>query len=183
MIGVLADSAPLGDGRDLDLPDDPRRRSSATASRPTSYLFTLKPGVDPDGDRAAGSSQPSSPTACRQTSLQKLLDDASRASLTFDRLIDGFMGLGLIVGVAALGVISARVGRRAPPADRRPARDRLPDAAWSRLSFLLESSFIALTAIVVGTRLGLAVAYNVISDSRRTPSWSQPDFRPLAHLG
>ena len=30
------------------------------------------------------------------------------ASLTFNRLIQGFMGLGLVVGVAALGVISAR---------------------------------------------------------------------------
>jgi hypothetical protein len=30
------------------------------------------------------------------------------ASITFNRLIQGFMGLGLLVGVAALGVISAR---------------------------------------------------------------------------
>lgn len=30
------------------------------------------------------------------------------ANHTFNRLIQGFMGLGLIVGVAALGVISAR---------------------------------------------------------------------------
>ena len=60
------------------------------------------------------------------------------------------MGLGLVVGVAALGVISARVGRRAAPADRRAARDRLPQADGAG-AFLLESSFIALTAIVVGT--------------------------------
>ena len=40
-----------------------------------------------------------------------------------------------------------------------------------QLSFLIESSFIALTSIVVGTGLGLAVAYSVISDSSRTPSW------------
>jgi ABC-type antimicrobial peptide transport system permease subunit len=39
------------------------------------------------------------------------------------------------------------------------------------VSFLIESSFIALTSIVVGTALALAVAYNVISASRRTPSW------------
>jgi ABC-type lipoprotein release transport system permease subunit len=29
-------------------------------------------------------------------------------------------------------------------------------------SFLLESSFVALTSIVVGTALGLAVAYNAV---------------------
>ena len=41
-------------------------------------------------------------------SMQKLLDDTVGANLTFDRLIEGFMGLGQIVGVAALGVITAR---------------------------------------------------------------------------
>jgi hypothetical protein len=41
-----------------------------------------------------------------------------------------------------------------------------------QLSFIIESSFIALTSILVGTGLRLAVAYSVISDSRRTPSWS-----------
>jgi putative ABC transport system permease protein len=45
-----------------------------------------------------------------------------------------------------------------------------------QLSFLIEPSFIALTSIVVGTGLGLAVAYNVISDSRRTPSWEHMAF-------
>ncbi len=37
--------------------------------------------------------------------------------------------------------------------------------------FLLESSFIALTSIVVGTVLGLWLAYNIVEDSRRQPSW------------
>ena len=45
-----------------------------------------------------------------------------------------------------------------------------------QLSFLLESSFIALTSIFVGTGLGLAVAFNVINDSRRTPSWENMSF-------
>jgi len=35
---------------------------------------------------------------------------------------------------------------------------------------------VALTSIVVGTALGLVVAHNVISDSRRTPSWAGMDF-------
>jgi putative ABC transport system permease protein len=45
-----------------------------------------------------------------------------------------------------------------------------------QLSFLIESSFIALTAIVVGSGLGLATAFNVINDSRRTPSWENMSF-------
>jgi putative ABC transport system permease protein len=38
-------------------------------------------------------------------------------------------------------------------------------------SFLLESSFIAVTSIVVGTLLGLLLAWNIIEDTRQQPSW------------
>ena len=53
-----------------------------------------------------------------------------------------------------------------------------------QLSFLLESSFIALTAIVVGSALGLIVAYNVVADAADQPSW-QGALRfsvPWAHM-
>ena len=108
-------------------------------------------------------------------SLQKLLADAVSASLTFDGLIEGFMALGLIVGVAALGVVSARsvVERRQQIGVLRAIGYR---RSMVQACFLIESSFVALTAIVVGTALGLAVAYNVISDTRRQPSWSGMPF-------
>jgi putative ABC transport system permease protein len=38
-------------------------------------------------------------------------------------------------------------------------------------TFLLESAFVALTAIVVGSALGLLLAFNIISDQRSQPSW------------
>jgi ABC-type lipoprotein release transport system permease subunit len=38
-------------------------------------------------------------------------------------------------------------------------------------TFLLESSFIALTSIVAGTALGLVLAYNMVLDTRDQPSW------------
>ena len=77
----------------------------------------------------------------------------------------GFMGLGLIVGVAALGVITARavVERRQQIGVLRAIGFR---KRMVQLTFLIESSFVALTSIVVGTALGLVVAHNVISDSR-----------------
>ena len=87
----------------------------------------------------------------------------------------GFMGLGLIVGVAALGVITARA-----VVERRQQIGVLRAIGFRRrmvqLSFLIESSFIALTSIVVGTVLGLVVAYNVISDSQSQPSWENLSF-------
>ena len=39
-----------------------------------------------------------------------------------------------------------------------------------------KGTIVALTSIAVGTALGVAVAYNVISDSRRTPSWANMAF-------
>jgi lipoprotein-releasing system permease protein len=38
-------------------------------------------------------------------------------------------------------------------------------------AFLLESSFVALTAIIVGTALGLLLSWNIIDDQRQQPSW------------
>ena len=100
--------------------------------------------------------------------MTKVLHDAVSESLTMNRLIQGFMGLGLLVGVAALGVISARsvVERRQHIGVLRAVgfRQRMVQA-----SFLLESSFIALTAIVVGAALGLILSYNLVSDMGDTP--------------
>jgi putative ABC transport system permease protein len=39
-------------------------------------------------------------------------------------------------------------------------------------AFLLESSLIAVSSILFGTLLGLVLAYNIISDQQRMPSWS-----------
>ena len=81
------------------------------------------------------------------------------------------MGLGLIVGIAALGVISARA-----VVERRQQIGILRALGFRRgmiqLSFLIESSFIALTAIVVGTLLALIVAVNVIEDTASQSSWA-----------
>jgi putative ABC transport system permease protein len=149
---------------------------------PTTHLFALTNGVDA---KAAAMKLESTFLAngMQADSSQKLLADAVGANLTFDRLIMGFMGLGLIVGVAALGVITARA-----VVERRQQIGVLRAIGFRRrmvqLSFLIESSFVALTSILVGTGLGLAVAYNVILDSRRTPSWEHMAFSvPWLTLG
>jgi putative ABC transport system permease protein len=74
-------------------------------------------------------------------------------------LIQGFMGLGLVVGVAALGVISTRavVERRHQIGVLRAIGYRSWMIQWS---FLLESSFVALLGIFIGLALGLILAYN-----------------------
>jgi putative ABC transport system permease protein len=77
-------------------------------------------------------------------------------------LFQGFMGLGLVVGVVALGVVSARsvVERRQHIGVLRAIGFQ---PAMVRLGFLVEASFVSLTAIFAGTGLGLVMSYNVVS--------------------
>ncbi|MGD9101847.1 MAG: FtsX-like permease family protein, partial [Anaerolineae bacterium] len=74
-------------------------------------------------------------------------------------LIQGFMGLGLAVGSASLGIISTRavVERRHQIGVLRAIGYR----SWMiQGSFLLESSFVALLGIFIGLGLGLILSYN-----------------------
>ena len=173
VIGVLSDRAPL---TMAGIWTSQSTLASAFGSRvvPTVHLFALKPGVD-SVQTARALESAFLANGMQADAAKKLLADGISASLTFDRLIEGFMGLGLIVGVAALGVVSTRsvVERRQQIGVLRAIGFR---RGMVQACFLLESSFVALTAIVVGTALGLAVAYNVIADTRRQPSWSGMPF-------
>ena len=102
--------------------------------------------------------------------IEQVVDDYTAGNVMFNRLIQGFLGLGLLVGVAALGVISARavVERRQQIGVMRAIGFR---GRSVQVAFLLESSFVALTAIVVGTLLGLLLAWNIIRDQQAQPSW------------
>jgi len=74
-------------------------------------------------------------------------------------LLQSFMGLGLIVGSASIGIISARavVERRQQIGMLRAIGYRSWMIQWS---FLIEASFVALLGILLGVGLGLILAYN-----------------------
>ncbi|SVC07707.1 uncharacterized protein METZ01_LOCUS260561 [marine metagenome] len=95
-------------------------------------------------------------------SLQNLLDDERAAASGFLLVLQGFMGLGLIVGIAALGVISFRA-----VVERRQQIGMLRAIGYQRsmiaLSFLLESGFIALVGIALGLILGITFSWSVIA--------------------
>ena len=87
-------------------------------------------------------------------------DQVAFISSFYDLLI-GYMGLGIVVGVAGLGVISMRavVERRQQIGVLRAIGYR----QWMiQLSFLLESSFIALAGVGIGIALGSVVSYNIV---------------------
>jgi putative ABC transport system permease protein len=168
VIGILKDTAPL-EMVGISTSHDTVASAFPGRAQPTIHYFGLAPGVDPDS-AAAELESAFLGNGLDAESIEQVVDDAIAASRTFNRLIQGFIGLGLLVGVVALGVISARavVERRQQIGVLRAIgfRSRTVQAA-----FLLESSFVALTAIVVGTVLGLILAWNIIDDQRRQPSW------------
>ena len=168
VIGILKDTAPL-EMLGISTSQSTLAKAFPGRVRPTIHYFATAPGVDPENE-AAKLESAFLANGLEAQSIQEVVDDSIAASLTFNHLIQGFLALGLLVGVAALGVISARsvVERRQQIGVMRAIgfRSRMVQAA-----FLLESSFVALTAIVVGTILGLLLAWNIIRDQQAQPSW------------
>ncbi len=168
VIGILKDTAPL-EMLGISTSQSTLAKAFPGRVRPTIHYFATASGVDPENE-AAKLESAFLANGLEAQSIQEVVDDSIAASLTFNHLIQGFLALGLLVGVAALGVISARsvVERRQQIGVMRAIgfRSRMVQAA-----FLLESSFVALTAIVVGTILGLLLAWNIVRDQQAQPSW------------
>jgi putative ABC transport system permease protein len=180
VIGVLSDAVPL-DMAGISTSQQTLSNVFGKRVAPTIHLFGLREGADAS-EVAKGIESAFLANGLEADAHADLLAEAMSANLTFNRLVEGFMGLGLIVGVAALGVIAARsvVERRQQIGVLRAIGFR---RGMVRLSFLLESSFIALTSIIVGCGLGLLVAWNVVRDSQGEPSWENLSFVvPWANL-
>ncbi len=142
---------------------------------PTTYFFRLRRGAD--ATHVASQLEAAFlPIGMQAEATRDTLADIVRGSKTMNQIILGFLGLGLVIGVAALGVVSAR-----SVAERRQQIGVLRAIGFQchmvQLSFLIESSIVALTAIVLGTLCGVAIAINVIDDAARQPSWSQLSVR------
>ena len=87
-------------------------------------------------------------------SLIDQLEEERATSNAFNKLFQGFSGLGLVVGVAAIGVLSVRavVERRQSIGVLRAIGFR---SSMIRTQFLIESSFITILGIFVGICLGI----------------------------
>ena len=97
------------------------------------------------------------PQGVAAVSIQDQLEEGQALFGGFLSLIQGFMGLGLVVGVAAVGVIAFR-----SVVERRQQIGVLRALGYQRslvsLSFLIETGFIVLLGIASGTFLGVALA-------------------------
>jgi putative ABC transport system permease protein len=131
----------------------------------TTYLFKLKDGVDAT-ETADALESAFRTNGMQAQSIEDMLHDATRISFTINSLLQGFMSLGLVVGIAALGVVSTRA-----VVERRHEIGILRAIGFKRSSvqaaFLLESSIVALLGILIGTVLALALSYQVLGDLKQ----------------
>jgi putative ABC transport system permease protein len=168
VIGILKDTAPL-EMLGISTSQETLEASFPGRVDPTIHYFGVQPGVDAR-EAAARLESAFIESGLDAEAIEQVVDEVVAANLTFNRLIQGFLGLGLLVGVTALGVISARA-----VVERRQQVGVMRAVGFRRqmvlAAFLLESSFVALTSIVVGTVLGLILAWNIIDDQRQQPSW------------
>jgi putative ABC transport system permease protein len=125
-----------------------------------SYQFRLADGVDAvavakDLERAFAQN------GLQAVAIEKEIEDGSASQGLFNNLLMGFMGLGLLVGIAALGVIAAR-----SVVERRQQIGILRALGFQRgqvrLAFLTESSFVALLGIGLGVALGAALSVGIV---------------------
>jgi putative ABC transport system permease protein len=128
--------------------------------QPESYMFRLKEGIDAQAAAKALESSFLEHGLQGVVIADEIRENAS-ANQLMNTLLEGFMGLGLVVGIAALGVIAAR-----SVVERRQQIGILRSLGFQKgmvqLTFLLESSFVALLGIAIGVLLGAFLAYNVI---------------------
>jgi putative ABC transport system permease protein len=94
--------------------------------------------------------------------FRSLVEEFQGANLQFFRLMQAYLALGLVVGIAGLGVVMVRSVR-----ERRREIGVLRAigfvAPQVRRAFLSESAFTALQGIVVGTALALVTAAQLVA--------------------
>jgi putative ABC transport system permease protein len=175
VIGVLSEDAQYYNGvyanRDLAGQVLPPQMQLPTSL----YFFRVKPGENVEQVRLdLGSAFLEN--GMEPVIISDTIREQQAASNSLNGLLQGFMALGLLVGVAALGVISTRavVERRQQIGVLRAIGYQRGMVGWS---FVLESSFIALLGILIGVALGLVLSYNFvqfIAQDTPTVEWSAP---------
>lgn len=126
----------------------------------TRYFVRLVPGADAAAE-ADEMEQALAQGGVKAFSIQERVEEGQQLSASFFYLVQGFMALGLIVGLASLTVIAFRT-----VVERRQQIGLMRAIGFSRaniaLSFVLESAFVAVLGIAIGTTLALLLANRIL---------------------
>jgi putative ABC transport system permease protein len=104
------------------------------------------------------------PYGVQATTFRSLVDDRLSNQAQFIALLQGYLSLGLLIGICGLGVVMVRAVR-----ERRREIGMLRAMGFAssvvRRAFMVEAAFIAVQGILIGGVLGLVTGYSVVSNS------------------
>jgi len=149
-------------------------------ARASAALVAVAPGVS-DQALAADLQGEFLPQGLVATRMRHLVELDYAANRSFFQLLQGFLALGLVVGVAGLGVVMVRAVR-----ERRRTVGVLRalgvPARVVRRSFLLESGFVALEGILLGTALSIVTSYLLFRNDDDLQAAGGPFPIPWLHI-
>ncbi|HEX3327012.1 MAG TPA: FtsX-like permease family protein [Actinomycetota bacterium] len=139
----------------------PSLHQAISRATPSFFYLTIDPGQNASvlGARLQGEFFRQGVEA---KTFRSQIEQFAALNLQFLRLMQGYLALGLLVGIAGLGVVMVRAVR-----ERRHAVGVLRSLGFQsrqvRMAFLLESGFIAIEGILVGTVLALITSKQLVT--------------------
>lgn len=135
-------------------------------ARPVSYFINVEEGADPD-QVAREIEVNLLPFGAVGTDLEQQLQEDQSTQQSFMYVLQGFMGLGLIVGIAAVGVIAMRA-----VVERRQQIGMLRALGFQRNmvqnAFVIESAIVVVVGALAGAFFGLILGYMLMTSDEFT---------------
>jgi putative ABC transport system permease protein len=129
--------------------------------RTVSYVIATKAGAD-NAAIAADIERVLLPYGAQGVDIEQEMKDNQSTQQSFMYILQGFMGLGMIVGIAAVGVIAYRA-----VVERRQQIGMLRALGFQRnrvaQAFVIESGIVVILGILSGAVLGLILAYELMT--------------------
>jgi putative ABC transport system permease protein len=140
-----------------------------------SYFMTVADSADP-ARIAADIERELLPYGVQGVDIEQEMIDGQEQQSTFMLVMQGFMGLGMIVGVAAVGVISYRavVERRQQIGMLRALGFQTATVARA---FVIETAVVVVLGSVSGAVLGLILSWNLVNDPATTGGIGTVEFQ------
>jgi putative ABC transport system permease protein len=160
VVGIDGDLDPAENGAMVAASAIPTFVDRSSASR---FYVAVRPGADAEsvGQRLQGALLVN---GAKVDSFRSLVESRLGRQTDFISLLEGFLALGLVIGIAGLGVVMVRAVR-----ERRREIGMLRAMGFAALvvrrAFLIEAAFIAVQGIVVGALLGIVTGFSVLSNS------------------
>ncbi|MEE9416516.1 MAG: FtsX-like permease family protein, partial [Acidimicrobiales bacterium] len=130
---------------------------------PTRHFVIAADGSDRD-DLALALNQDGRTRGSRATTFLQSAQEEVEEQEAFLRLLQGYLGLGLLIGIAGLGVVLVRAVR-----ERRRELGMMKamgiSSAVIRNTFMVEAGFIGVQGVLLGIGLGLLSAWQVLTKS------------------